>query len=122
MQLRLFFIGESAKIAFYHENYKDPQRRRAHFSRFLKENKKRIFQEHLQTYKSDFLSFQKKFLGSLGDHFISEYRSWMLAGNVKPDLKVKTIERKQRLGSASASTPLVLSGKMINSLIYEVRE
>ena len=120
MDLEFFFIGESAEIAKFHEIGTKNMPARPHLTRFLAENRIAIAKSHIQKNKKIFLKDSKKFLNSLGERIIFEYKAWILAGNVKPDLLPKTIEKKRKKGYSTPSTPLVASGKMINSLVFRI--
>lgn len=120
MEIEFFFPGFYGDLALWHQEGAGNLPQRKHLSLFLERYFESITDEIVSGNPHLIFDDQRKLLEKIGIAVVNRYRAWMIAGNVRPLLKKKTIDFKKKQGSKTPEASLVFLGGMINSLIYRI--
>ncbi|ACM10160.1 conserved hypothetical protein (plasmid) [Borreliella burgdorferi 29805] len=119
IELEIGWFGGRADIARMHEKGSSNLPARKHLTKIAGSAE---FREYINNnyINSKFTLDPKLGMNSIGQAFIRYYENYVLSGQVKPDLKYSTIQKKLKKGSSTASIPLVDTSKMLSELTYKV--
>ncbi|AYE37003.1 hypothetical protein DB313_05750 (plasmid) [Borrelia turcica IST7] len=113
-----WFSSEIASIAKFHELGTSNLVRRSHLYKVFNLQE---FREVTNTLIKDAIVNKKSIssaLEKIAIIFIALYKDFVLSQGVTPKLLDRTIKAKRRKGSSTPDTPLVDTGRMINSIEY----
>ncbi|XOU12950.1 hypothetical protein QIA01_05270 (plasmid) [Borreliella americana] len=119
IELEIGWFGGRADIARMHEKGSSNSPARKHLTKIASSTE---FREYINNnYINSKFNFAPKLgMHAIGQAFIRYYENYVLSGQVKPDLKYSTIQKKFKKGSSTASIPLVDTSKMLSELTYKV--